>query len=71
MAFKKSGSHKDSKIEVIKPITNSITKLQASESIIKCPKCKQIIGKKLGNVYQILDKQYVSMNGIVCPKCGR
>ena len=67
MAFKKSGSHKDSKIEVIKPIT----KLQASESIIKCPKCKQVIGKKLGNVYQILDKQYISMNGIVCPKCGK
>lgn len=67
MAFKKSGSDKNSKIEVIKPIT----KLQASESIIKCPKCKQVIGKKLGNIYQILDKQYVSMNGIVCPKCGR
>lgn len=69
MAFRKSGSEKNSKIEVInKPQPRT---LQANESNIICKHCKQIIGKKLGNIYQVLDKQYVSMNGIICPKCGR
>ena len=69
MAFKKSGSDKNSKIEVIKP--TPINKLQANESNITCKYCKSIIGRKVGNIYKVLDKQYVSMNGIVCPKCGR
>lgn len=69
MAFKKSGSEKYSKIEVIKP--TPLNKIQANESNITCKYCNSIIGKKVGNIYKVLDKQYVSINGIVCPKCGR
>lgn len=69
MAFKKSGSEKHSKIEVIKP--TPLNKIQANESNITCKYCNSIIGKKVGSIYKVLDKQYVSMNGIKCPKCGR
>ena len=71
MAFKKSGSEKHSKINIIEPVKELPRTLQANSTNIICKHCKQIIGSKIGNIYQVLDKQYVSENGIICPKCGK
>ena len=34
-----------------------------------CPICKKVIGTKIGNIYQILDKRLVSLKGTECPHC--
>ena len=72
MAFKKQGKAKkaENTIEVIKPIEDK--KITASlEEKILCPHCKQVIGTKLGEIFQILDQRLVSLKGQVCPKCNK
>ena len=72
MAFQRQGkaNKAENKIEVIKPIEDK--KIIASmEEQILCPHCKQVIGTKLGGIFQILDKRLVSMKGTVCPKCAK
>lgn len=71
MAFAKKG--KANKEEnIIKVITTEdIKKVTASvEEKILCPHCKQVIGTKIGQIYQILDKRLVSLKESVCPKCS-
>ena len=70
MAFKKQGKAKkaENKIEVIKPVEDK--KIMASmEEKILCPHCKKVIGTKIGEIYQILDKRLVSLKGTECPVC--
>ena len=43
----------------------------AGELKVLCPHCKKVIGTKIGNIYQILDKRLVSLKGTVCPKCKK
>lgn len=72
MAFAKKGkaNKAENKIEVIKPIEDK--KIIASmEEKILCPHCKQVIGTKLGEIFQILDQRLVSLKGQVCPKCNK
>ena len=72
MAFRKQGkaNKAENKIEVIKPIEDK--KIIASiEEKILCPHCKQVIGTKLGEIYQVLDKRLVSLKGTICPKCNK
>lgn len=71
MAFKKQG--KTNKLEnKIKVITENVTKIVASqEEKITCPHCKKVIGTKIGNIYQILDKRLVSLTGQICPNCKK
>lgn len=70
MAFKKQGkaSKAENKIEVIKEDKKIIASL---EEKILCPHCKQVIGTKLGEIFQILDQRLVSLKGQVCPKCNK
>lgn len=68
MAFAKKGkaNKAENKIEVIK----EDKKITASmEEKILCPICKKVIGTKIGNIYQILDKRLVSLKGTECPHC--
>lgn len=70
MAFKRQGkaNKAENKIEVIKPVEDK--KITASmEEKILCPHCKQVIGTKLCEIYQILDKRLVSLKGTECPHC--
>lgn len=72
MAFAKKGkANKDeNKIEVIKPLEDK--KIIASkEEKILCPHCKQVIGTKLGEIYQVLDQRLVSLKRQICPKCNK
>ena len=72
MAFKRQGKAKkaENKIEVIKPVEDK--KITASmEEKILCPHCKQVIGTKLGEIFQILDNRLVSLKGTICPKCNK
>ena len=69
MAFKKQGKELKSKIEVIKE--PEVKKIEASETKIICPYCNKVIGTKLGQIYQILDKRLVSLKGTNCPKCNK
>ena len=72
MAFKKQGkaNKAENKIEVIKPVEDK--KIIASiEEKILCPHCKQVIGTKLGEIFQILDQRLVSLKGQICPKCNK
>ena len=72
MAFAKKGkaNKAENKIEVIKPVEDK--KIIASmEEKILCPHCKQVIGTKLGEIFQILDQRLVSLKGQVCPKCNK
>lgn len=76
MVFKKQGKELKSKIEVIKE--SKIVRLDdnkkmviAGELKVLCPHCKKVIGTKIGNIYQILDKRLVSLKGTVCPKCKK
>ena len=72
MAFRKQGkaNKAENKIEVIKPIEDK--KIIASmEEKILCPHCKQVIGTKLGEIFQILDQRLVSLKGTICPKCNK
>lgn len=72
MAFKRQGKAKkaENKIEVIKPVEDK--KITASmEEKILCPHCKQVIGTKLGEIFQILDNRLVSIKGTICPKCNK
>lgn len=72
MAFTKKGkaNKAENKIEVIKPIEDK--KIIASiEEKILCPHCKQVIGTKLGEIFQILDQRLVSLKGQICPKCNK
>ena len=72
MAFKKQGkaNKAENKIEVIKPLEQN--KIIASkEEKILCPHCKQVIGTKIGEIYQILDKRLVSLKGTICPNCNK
>ena len=70
MAFRKQGktNKAENTIEVIK----EDKKITASlEEKILCPHCKQVIGTKLGEIFQILDQRLVSLKGQVCPKCNK
>ena len=70
MAFKKQGKAKkaeENKIEVIKPLEK---KIASKEEKITCPHCNKIIGTKVGEIYQILDKRLVSLKGATCPHCA-
>lgn len=70
MAFKKQGkaNKAENKIEVIK----EDKKITASmEEKILCPHCKQVIGTKLGEIFQVLDQRLVSLKGTICPKCNK
>lgn len=72
MAFAKKGkaNKAENKIEVIKPLEDK--KIIASkEEKILCPHCKQVIGTKLGEIFQILDQRLVSLKGQICPKCNK
>lgn len=72
MAFAKKGkaNKAENKIEVIKPLEDK--KIIASkEEKILCPHCKQVIGTKLGEIYQVLDQRLVSLKGQICPKCNK
>lgn len=72
MAFRKQGktNKAENKIEVIKPVEDK--KITASmEEKILCPHCKQVIGTKLGEIFQILDQRLVSLKGQICPKCNK
>ena len=72
MAFAKKGkaNKAENKIEVIKPVEDK--KIIASmEEKILCPHCKQVIGTKLGEIFQILDQRLVSLKGQICPKCNK
>lgn len=72
MAFAKKGkaNKAENKIEVIKPLEDK--KIIASkEEKILCPHCKQVIGTKLGEIFQILDQRLVSLKGQMCPKCNK
>lgn len=70
MAFKRQGKDLHTKIEVIKPLEDK--KIIASkEEKILCPHCKQVIGTKLGEIFQILDQRLVSLKGTICPKCNK
>lgn len=72
MAFARKGKAKkaENKIEVIKPIEDK--KITASmEEKILCPHCKQVIGTKLGEIFQVLDQRLVSLKGAICPKCNK
>ena len=72
MAFKRQGkaNKAENKIEVIKPVEDK--KIIASkEEKILCPHCKQVVGTKLGEIYQILDQRLVSLKGQICPKCNK
>ena len=72
MAFKRQGkaNKAENKIEVIKPVEDK--KIIASmEEKILCPHCKQVIGTKLGEIFQILDQRLVSLKGAICPKCNK
>lgn len=72
MAFRKQGkaNKAENKIEVIKSLEGK--KITASmEEKILCPHCKQVIGTKLGEIFQILDQRLVSLKGQICPKCNK
>ena len=72
MAFAKKGKAKkaENTIEVIKPIEDK--KITASmEEKILCPHCKQVIGTKLGEIFQVLDQRLISLKGQICPKCNK
>lgn len=72
MAFKKQGKAKkaENTIEVIKPIEDKKVMASLEEKIL-CPHCKQVIGTKLGEIFQILDQRLVSLKGQICPKCNK
>lgn len=72
MAFKKQGKAKkvENKIEVIKPLEEN-KKIASMEEKIICPHCNKVIGTKVGQIYQVLDKKLVSLKGQVCPNCNK
>lgn len=72
MAFAKKGKAKkaENTIEVIKPIEDKKVMASMEEKIL-CPRCKQVIGTKLGEIFQILDQRLVSLKGQICPKCNK
>lgn len=72
MAFAKKGkaNKAENKIEVIKPIEDRKVIASMEEKIL-CPHCKQVIGTKLGEIFQILDQRLVSLKGQICPKCNK
>lgn len=72
MAFARKGKAKKAEniIEVIKPIEDKKVMASMEEKIL-CPICKKVIGTKIGNIYQILDKRLVSLKGQICPKCNK
>lgn len=72
MAFAKKGkaNKAENKIEVIKPIEDKKVIASMEEKIL-CPHCKQVIGTKLGEIFQILDQRLVSLKGQICPKCNK
>ena len=70
MAFKKQGKAKkaeENNIEVIKPLEKIIA---SKEEKVICPHCAKIIGTKVGQIYQILDKRLVCLKGATCPHCS-
>lgn len=71
MAFAKKGKAKkaENKIEVIKPIEDKKVMASMEEKIL-CHICKKVIGTKIGQIYQILDKRLVSLKGTECPHCN-
>lgn len=72
MAFAKKGkaNKAENKIEVIKPVEDKKVMASLEEKIL-CPHCKQVIGTKLGEIFQILDQRLVSLKGQICPKCNK
>ena len=70
MAFARKGKAKkaENTIEVIKPVEDKKVMASMEEKIL-CPICKKVIGTKIGNIYQILDKRLVSFKGTECPHC--
>lgn len=72
MAFARKGKAKkaENKIEVIKPVEDKKVMASMEEKIV-CPHCKQVIGTKLGEIFQVLDQRLVSLKGQICPKCNK
>lgn len=72
MAFAKKGkaNKAENTIEVIKPIEDKKVMASMEEKIL-CPHCKQLIGTKLGEIFQILDQRLVSLKGQICTKCNK
>lgn len=72
MAFAKRGkaNKAENKIEVIKPIEEKKVVASKEEKIV-CPHCKKVIGTKIGQLYQVLDKRLVSLKGTVCQHCNK
>lgn len=72
MVFAKKGkaNKAENKIEVIKPIEDKKVIASMEEKIL-CPHCKQVIGTKLGEIFQILDQRLVSLKRQICPKCNK
>ena len=72
MAFTKKGkaNKAENTIEVIKPIEDKKVMASMEEKML-CPHCKQVIGTKLGEIFQILDQRLVSLKGQICPKCNK
>ena len=72
MAFTKKGkaNKAENTIEVIKPIEDKKVMASMEEKIL-CPHCKQVIGTKLGEIFQILNQRLVSLKGQICPICNK
>jgi len=72
MTFKKQGKTKkaENKIEIIKPLEEN-KKIASKEEKVLCPHCNKVIGTKVGEIYQVLDKRLVSLNGYICPNCKK
>lgn len=73
MAFKKKGTASDNnKIKIIKEETKpDMSKIASKSDKIICINCGKHIGMKVGSIYHILDKRYVSLSNVICPKCGK
>lgn len=67
MAFARKGTASGK----IKVLTDKNAKLVASDTNIICPHCHKIVGMKIGDVFAILDKRYVTLKGQICPECKK
>ena len=71
MAFKRQGADKHQNIKVIKEEKKDKKLASVGYSNIVCPHCGKVIGTKTGEIYAILDKQFLKLAGQTCPKCGK
>ena len=73
MAFKKKGTASDG--NTIRVVTENpapdLSKMASKSDKIVCGSCGRHIGMRVGDVYHILDKRYVSLSNVQCPKCGK